>query len=159
MHEPTVVLLDEPYTGLDAVGGAALTEILRLLRSHGATLVLVTHNVDEGLALATDAAVMLDGKFVRFERAQSIDAAQYVTDYRALLALLIPFIHLSVYLFPTLHPMPIVLKPERPSLSPEMLTTFLLSFAAFTLLVLALIRSRYRLASLGDAVRATEGAR
>jgi len=74
-------------------------------------------------------------------------------------ALLIPFIHLSVYLFPTLHPMPIVLKPERPSLSPEMLTTFLLSFAAFTLLVLALIRSRYRLASLGDAVRATEGAR
>jgi heme exporter protein A len=86
VHEPTVVLLDEPYTGLDAVGGAALTEILRLLRSHGATLVLVTHNVDEGLALATDAAVMLDGKFVRFERAQSIDAAQYVTDYRALLA-------------------------------------------------------------------------
>ena len=83
----------------------------------------------------------------------------YVTDYRALLALLIPFIHLSMYLFPTLHPMPIVLKPERPSLSPEMLTTFLLSFAAFTLLVLALIRSRYRLASLGDAVRATEGAR
>jgi heme exporter protein C len=67
-------------------------------------------------------------------------------------ALLIPFIHLSVYLFPTLHPMPIVLKPDRPSLSPEMLTTFLLSFAAFTLLALALVRARYRYAALRDAV-------
>ena len=34
-------------------------------------------------------------------------------------ALLVPFIHLSVYLFRTLHPMPIVLKPERPSMPPR----------------------------------------
>ena len=36
--------------------------------------------------------------------------------------LLVPFIHLSVYLFRTLHPQPIVLKPSAPSLPPEMLT-------------------------------------
>ena len=75
--------------------------------------------------------------------------------YSAVLAvlavLLIPFIHLSVYLFRTLHPMPIILKPERPSLPTEMLSTFLISLAAFLFFCMALIRSRYRLALLRDA--------
>lgn len=70
--------------------------------------------------------------------------------YSAVLALLsvplILFIHLSVYFFRTLHPMPIVLKPSEPSLSPEMLTTFALAFIAMLLLYIALVRARYRLA-------------
>src|SRR5437763_1747121 len=33
VHEPSVVLLDEPYTGLDAAGSAALTDMLHVLRS------------------------------------------------------------------------------------------------------------------------------
>ena len=41
VHEPKVVLLDEPYTGLDAVGGNALTEMLRVLKTGGASLMLV----------------------------------------------------------------------------------------------------------------------
>ncbi|HXD48576.1 MAG TPA: heme ABC exporter ATP-binding protein CcmA, partial [Gemmatimonadaceae bacterium] len=65
VHEPSVVLLDEPYTGLDAIGGAALTEMLHGLRAAGAALVLVTHNVDEGLAVASQAAVMIAGRVVR----------------------------------------------------------------------------------------------
>lgn len=68
-----------------------------------------------------------------------------------LAALLIPFIHLSVYLFQArLHPMPVVLKPGEPSLPPEMLTTFLLAFGAFTLLCIAFIRARYRVGVLRD---------
>lgn len=76
-------------------------------------------------------------------------------------AILIPFIHLSVYLFRTLHPMPIVLKPGRPSLSPEMLTTFVAAFVAFSLLCIALIRARYRYGLFRDALldAATEGLR
>ncbi|MDQ6888349.1 MAG: cytochrome c biogenesis protein CcsA [Gemmatimonadota bacterium] len=74
--------------------------------------------------------------------------ARYASVLGALGALLIPFIHLSVYLFRTLHPQPIVLKPSAPSLPGEMLTTLLLSFLAFTLLYIALVRSRYRLATL-----------
>jgi heme exporter protein C len=61
-------------------------------------------------------------------------------------AMLVPFIHLSVYLFRTLHPMPILLKPSRPSLPPDMLATFILSFLSFALLFVALLRMRYRLA-------------
>jgi heme exporter protein C len=80
--------------------------------------------------------------------------ARYGAVLAVLGALLIPFIHLSVYMFPTLHPMPIALKPSAPSLPPEMLTTFLLSFCAFSLLALALIRARYRYGALRDAALA-----
>ncbi|HMS03380.1 MAG TPA: cytochrome c biogenesis protein CcsA, partial [Gemmatimonadaceae bacterium] len=72
--------------------------------------------------------------------------------------LLVPFIHMTVYLFRGLHPEPIVLKPSKPSLSPEMLTTFLLAIAAFTLLFFALIRVRYQWAVARDARLALEHA-
>jgi heme exporter protein C len=75
-------------------------------------------------------------------------------------ALLIPFIHLSVYFTDAhLHPMPIVFKPDKPSLPPEMLTTFLVSFVAFTFLTVALIRARYRLGVLREAAIALEESR
>ncbi len=72
--------------------------------------------------------------------------------------LLVPFIHLTVYLFRTLHPEPIVLKPSRPSLPPEMLQTFGLSSLAFLVLFVALLRARYRWATTRDARAALEAA-
>ena len=84
VHEPGVVLLDEPYTGLDAAGGAALTDMLRTLRAAGAALLLVTHNVDEGLAIASHAAVMLTGRIVRLDDCAALDAQAFREDYRAL---------------------------------------------------------------------------
>jgi heme exporter protein C len=65
--------------------------------------------------------------------------------------LLVPFIHLSVYLFRTLHPQPIVLKPSAPSLPPEMLRTLLLSTVVFTILYLGLVTLRYGIALAEDA--------
>lgn len=76
--------------------------------------------------------------------------ARYSAVLGILGALLIPFIHLSVYLFRTLHPRPILMKPNAPSLPGEMLTTLLLAFAAFTLLYVALLRARYRYAVARD---------
>ena len=65
--------------------------------------------------------------------------------------LLVPFIHVSVYLFRTLHPQPVVLKPSAPSLPPEMLRTLLISTAVFTLLYLGLVTLRYGLGMAEDA--------
>jgi heme exporter protein C len=65
--------------------------------------------------------------------------------------LLVPFIHLSVYLFRTLHPQPVVLKPSAPSLPPEMLRTLLISTAVFTLLYVGLVTLRYGLGMAQDA--------
>jgi heme exporter protein C len=58
---------------------------------------------------------------------------------------LVPFVHLSVYLFRTLHPQPIVLKPSAPSLPPEMLVTLLVSFGAFTVLYVGFVMQRVAL--------------
>jgi heme exporter protein C len=92
---------------------------------------------------------------------QAVDDRAQRARYSAVLAilagLLIPFIHLSVYLFRTLHPQPIVLKPSAPSLPPEMLTTLLMSFASFALLFVALLRARYRLATIADSGLADGG--
>jgi hypothetical protein len=52
--------------------------------------------------------------------------ARYSAVLGLLAVLLVPFIHLSVYMFRTLHPMPVVLKPERSGLPPEMKLTFYL---------------------------------
>jgi len=83
--------------------------------------------------------------------------ARYSAVLGILGALLIPFIHLSVYLFRTMHPKPIVIKPSAPSLPPEMLTTLLISFVAFMLFYLALVRQRYRLANERDLLEQEEG--
>jgi heme exporter protein C len=65
--------------------------------------------------------------------------------------LLVPFIHLSVYLFRTLHPQPIVLKPSAPSLPWEMLRTLLLSVGMFTLLYIGYVTTRYGIALGAEA--------
>jgi heme exporter protein C len=68
---------------------------------------------------------------------------------------LVPFIHFSVYLFRTLHPMPIVLKPSAPSLPWSMLSTWLLSLAVFTLLFAGFVVQRYALSYLREQLEAS----
>ncbi|HSD32334.1 MAG TPA: cytochrome c biogenesis protein CcsA [Gemmatimonadales bacterium] len=63
---------------------------------------------------------------------------------------LLPFIHLSVYLFRTLHPAPIVLKPSAPSAPPAMVITLLSSFAVFTLLYIGFVMQRYAIGERSD---------
>lgn len=82
VHDPRVVLLDEPFTGLDDSGSAALGAHLAALRAAGTTMVLVTHQIAEGLALATHAAIMRAGALVRVEAGETIDPATYLTVYR-----------------------------------------------------------------------------
>jgi heme exporter protein C len=90
--------------------------------------------------LALRAAVQDPGERARFSAVVGI-----------LGMLLVPFIHLSVYLFRTLHPQPIVLKPSAPSLPPEMLRTLLISTVVFTVLYLGLVTLRYGIAMTEDA--------
>ena len=86
VHSPQVVLADEPYSGLDESGAGSLTTLLRELRSSGAAIIIVTHNLAEGLSLATHAAVMQRGKFVRYDAKARIDSASYAATYRKAVA-------------------------------------------------------------------------
>ena len=76
--------------------------------------------------------------------------ARYSAVIGILALILVPFIHMSVYLFRTLHPMPVVLKPGAPSLPGVMLATLLFSFGVFTLLYIGFFAQRYALAVLRD---------
>ena len=63
LHQPDVVLLDEPFTGLDQSSAAALRDQLARLKAERRTVVLVTHNLDEGLELASHVAIQVAGRF------------------------------------------------------------------------------------------------
>jgi len=76
--------------------------------------------------------------------------ARYCAVIGILGLVLVPFIHMTVYLFRTLHPDPVVMKPGAPSLPGDMLTTLLTSFGVFTLLYLGFLAQRYALAVLRD---------
>ncbi len=86
VHSPQVVLADEPYNGLDESGARALTTLLNELRSRGTTIIIVTHNLAEGLSLASHAAVMQRGKFVRYDPSSDIDSKSYAAAYREAVA-------------------------------------------------------------------------
>ena len=64
LHDPDIVLLDEPYTGLDPSAALVLQGVLSDLRDGRRTVVMVTHNLSEGVALATTVAIMNRGRFV-----------------------------------------------------------------------------------------------
>jgi heme exporter protein C len=70
---------------------------------------------------------------------------------------LVPFVHLSVYLFRTIHPQPIVLKPSAPSLPWDMLRALFVSLAVFTVLYIGFVTARYGLGLLRQS-RSTEHA-
>jgi heme exporter protein C len=82
--------------------------------------------------------------------------ARYAAVLGLLAPLLVPFIHLSVVMFRTLHPQAIVLKPSAPSMPGEMVTTWLVAQAAFVLLFVALLRARYRYGVERDRLAALE---
>ena len=66
----------------------------------------------------------------------------------------IPLIHLSVQWFRTLHPQPVIMKPEGPTAAPEIVQTLMVSLLAFTLAFFALLLLRYNLERLQRRVDA-----
>jgi heme exporter protein A len=86
VHDPAVLLLDEPFTGLDLGAAAALRTQLAELRGAGRVLVLATHNVDEGVELATDVAFQRAGRFVHFAPRAARGASEIAEAYRQAVA-------------------------------------------------------------------------
>jgi len=64
LHSPALVLLDEPYTGLDAASSTALTAFLLELRGAGVGVILVGHRPEEGWDAVTRVAVLARGGWV-----------------------------------------------------------------------------------------------
>jgi osmoprotectant transport system ATP-binding protein len=64
--DPEMLLMDEPFGALDPLTREALqSELLALHRNSGKTIVLVTHDMDEALRLATRLAILEDGRLTQ----------------------------------------------------------------------------------------------
>lgn len=64
LHEPELLLLDEPFAGLDGPARDRLTAALRRAREAGAALLLATHDLDRGLEVTDRALVLRAGQVV-----------------------------------------------------------------------------------------------
>jgi heme exporter protein A len=73
IHSPRLLLLDEPFTGLDATMRAAALKRLRAACDGGAAICLVTHDIEAGYEAATDVAFVRQGR-VESVQVDSLDA-------------------------------------------------------------------------------------
>ncbi len=62
LHEPEVLLLDEPFTGLDPLGARLLVTWVRARAARGGAVVVTTHDLAAGLAIADEVAVLARGR-------------------------------------------------------------------------------------------------
>ena len=75
LHRPSVLLLDEPETGLDEEGQRLLSRIVRAAYDGGASVVMTTHNVERGLELAHHVAMLAQGRLVLQAPRREVDLA------------------------------------------------------------------------------------
>ncbi len=64
VHDPTVVLLDEPMTGLDPMARAQMSELLRDLGRQGKTVLVSSHILDEVEAITPEIVVLYQGQLL-----------------------------------------------------------------------------------------------
>jgi ABC-type multidrug transport system ATPase subunit len=84
LHLPAVLLLDEPYTGLDTPNSTRLTELLRTRRDAGCGVVLVGHRPDEGWDVVTRVAMLGGGRWA-FDIPRPASPAEVQTKFREVL--------------------------------------------------------------------------
>jgi heme exporter protein A len=82
LHDPELVLLDEPYTGLDAHAAAVLRGVLQALHDGRRTIVLVTHNLTQGLEIADRAAIQVRGRFAWEGRTSDVRVHDFEVFYQ-----------------------------------------------------------------------------
>lgn len=83
LHKPQLLLLDEPYTGLDIVATESLTELLQSLAGEGCSILMTTHHVSSSLFAPDRAVVLRQGRVIYDESVKDVDA--FAKTYRQLL--------------------------------------------------------------------------
>jgi len=74
LHQPELLIIDEPTLGIDAEARHAIWEHIRLLRARGTTVMVASNYLDEVQALCDIAAVLYEGRLVAYEAPESLVA-------------------------------------------------------------------------------------
>lgn len=75
MHKPSIMLLDEPETGLDRHASSMLKEILRSFNGEGSTVVMSTHSLESGLEMGSRMAILSGGRIAYQEPGRGLTLA------------------------------------------------------------------------------------
>jgi len=81
LHTPSILLMDEPESGLDEESLYLVVKMLRDYVHQGRTVLMTTHNVDIGLDLASEVAVLSDGAFRYHGNREGIDTDKFRSTY------------------------------------------------------------------------------
>jgi heme exporter protein A len=84
LSDPAVLLLDEPFSGLDDRSSQAVRQVLGELMQRGCALIVVTHNLAEVADLATRVGFLSGGRLLAVEAAAKRDAATLMRRLREL---------------------------------------------------------------------------
>jgi heme ABC exporter ATP-binding subunit CcmA len=84
LHDPDVLLFDEPYTGLDLNAVATLDALLNQARAEGRTIVLTTHQLDQAVALADRALILARGVIGYDAPARALSTRELTDEYARL---------------------------------------------------------------------------
>lgn len=82
LHEPDILLLDEPYTGLDQDASQLLDDLLRLEHEKGRSILMITHDLSHGLNLCDRVAILNRGKIVHDVDSRATSPAEFLDLYR-----------------------------------------------------------------------------
>jgi heme exporter protein A len=86
LHRPQVLLLDEPYSGLDPQAVEVLTALLAELTGGGCTILLTTHRLSRGLTAGQRVLILHEGQMVYDQSRAAISLETFSDTYRALTA-------------------------------------------------------------------------
>ena len=81
LHDPSILFLDEPFTGLDLHASNILKEHLQRLHDRRRTILMITHDIACGLEMCDKVALQVSGKFVFFENIVNVDKDQFDSMY------------------------------------------------------------------------------
>jgi len=81
VHNPVVLLADEPFTGLDSQASKYLVEILRNFKDGGGTIVMTTHNANLSIQCCEQVAVLDERKLIFSAAVSEIDTSEFAQDY------------------------------------------------------------------------------
>ncbi len=81
LHDPKILLLDEPYIGLDLYASRLLRDLISQLKDGERTVVLVTHNFGQGLELADRIAIQVSGQFIFTGSSDGVELTEFEEFY------------------------------------------------------------------------------
>ena len=76
LHNPELIVLDEPFSGLDVSAGLMLRSVIKTLADEGRTILMSSHVIEVVEQMCTDVVILSDGKVVAHDRVDRLRRLQ-----------------------------------------------------------------------------------